>query len=246
MALFENSWFFAFGINFILIFLAQRLPLLTSKGWIHAGALGTILWGCLGWRGWLAVFFYLLFGYLVTKIGFAYKKSLGVAEGRDGLRGPENVWGSAATGAFLAILVDLVAISSKEIFLVGFAASFAAKLADTFGSEVGKRWGKSTFLITSLKKVPVGTDGAISLQGTLASLGGSVLMTYVMYSLSLIDSSSSFLIVVSSGFFATLIESVIGATFQNRVSWLSNELVNAIQTTFSATVAMILFLFFRV
>ena len=45
----------ALWINTLLIALAQRLPLLTRNGWIHAGALGTILWGCLGWRGWLAV-----------------------------------------------------------------------------------------------------------------------------------------------------------------------------------------------
>ena len=33
---------------------------------------------------------------------------------------------------------------------VGIAASFAAKLADKFGSEIGKRWGRHTVLITTL------------------------------------------------------------------------------------------------
>ncbi len=36
-------------------------------------------------------------------------------------------------------------IGSATLLLIGFAASFAAKLADTFGSEIGKRWGKTTF-----------------------------------------------------------------------------------------------------
>ena len=42
----EYQWISAFGINAILIAFAQRLPLLTRSGWVHAGALGTILMGC--------------------------------------------------------------------------------------------------------------------------------------------------------------------------------------------------------
>ena len=65
-------------------------------------------------------------------------------------------------------------------FKVGFAASFAAKLADTFGSEIGKRFGKDTYLITSLKKVDRGTEGGISIEGTLASVLGSIFMAFIM------------------------------------------------------------------
>ena len=127
------QWLWAFALNALLIALAQRLPLLTSAGWIHAGALGTILWGCLGWRGWLAVVIYLVLGSMVTRLGMAQKKLAGLAEGRGGRRGPENVWGSAATGAVVAILIKL-GLGSQSLLMIGFAASFAAKLADTFGS----------------------------------------------------------------------------------------------------------------
>ena len=50
-----SIWITALLLNAVLIGLAQRLPLLTPAGWCHAGILGTILWGALGWRGWLAV-----------------------------------------------------------------------------------------------------------------------------------------------------------------------------------------------
>ena len=129
----EHQWFWAFFINLLLISIAQRFPLLTRSGWLHAGALGTILWGCLGWRGWLAVVIYLLLGSLVTKLGFADKLKAGLAESRGGSRGPENLWGSAASGAFLAILVG-AQFGPERLLLVGFASSFSAKLADTFGS----------------------------------------------------------------------------------------------------------------
>ena len=180
MDLIVNQFFIGFCINFILIYVFCRIPLMTKSGWISAGILGTILWGCLSWQGWMSVVIYLLFGSLVTKIGFRFKKQQGIAEKRGGRRGPENVWGSAATGLFLAIMTKFNA-ANLVLFKVGFAASFAAKLADTFGSEIGKRFGKDTYLITSFKKVERGTEGGISIEGTLASVLGSIFMACLLY-----------------------------------------------------------------
>ena len=233
----QSQWLLAALLNFILIVFGQRFPLLTPSGWVHAGILGTILMACLGWNGWLAIVIYLVLGSLVTKIGFTYKKSLGIAESRNGSRGPENVWGSAATGAFIAILIG-IGFGSKELLLIGFSASFAAKLADTFGSEIGKRWGSNAFLITTFRSVSPGTDGAISLEGTLASAVGSLVMTSVMFKLLLVGNSLIFFIVFLSGFLATLLESFVGAVFQNQFSWLTNEIVNFSQTTFAALLSI--------
>ncbi len=234
---FEFQWLWAFCINAILIAVAQRLPLLTRSGWFHAGALGTILLGCLGLRGWLSVVIYLLLGSLVTRLGFARKQASGLAEARDGCRGPENLWGSAATGAFLAILIGLK-LGPEKLLLVGFAASFAAKLADTFGSEIGKRWGGRTVLITSFRSVPPGTDGAISVEGTLASALGSLLMTSVIVSFFYESIGPFAFIIFIAGFFATLFESFVGAVLQHRLTFFTNEIVNACQTTFAALIAM--------
>ena len=231
-------WLQAILINTALIAGAQRLPLLTPSGWVHAGALGTILWGCLGWRGWLAVVIYLAAGSLVTKIGWRDKQKRGLAEARGGRRGPANVWGSAATGAALALLIGS-GLEPKALLLAGFCASFAAKLADTFGSEIGKRWGGQPRLITTLRPVPAGTEGAISVEGTLASAAGSVLMTLVLFALQLLPSLAVSAVVMLIGFVATLAESLLGALAQDRVAWLSNELVNAMQTTLAALLAIV-------
>ena len=66
MSLFSNSFVFGFCINFVLIFIFRRVPLMTKGGWISAGVLGSILWGCLSWQGWISVVIYLLFGSIVT------------------------------------------------------------------------------------------------------------------------------------------------------------------------------------
>ena len=227
----------ALVLHGLLISLAQRFPLLTRAGWVHAGVLGTLLWGALGWRGWLAVVGYLALGSLVTRLGFRQKQRQGLAEARGGRRGPENVWGSAATGAVLALLTTLPG-APVPLLLLGFGASFAAKLADTCGSEIGKRWGRHTVLITSLRPVPAGTEGAISLEGTGASLVGSAVMVLVLKLLGLLGTAPALLLALWVGVLATLLESWIGATLQGRVAWLTNELVNGIQTLLAALIAM--------
>ena len=232
-------WLLALALNAGLIALAQRAPVLTRSGWVHAGILGTILWGTLGWRGWLAVVLYLALGSLVTRLGLREKQQRGLAEARGGRRGPENVWGSALVGALLAMLAARAPLSWNGPLLVAFAASFSAKLADTCGSEVGKRWGRRCVLITNLRPVPPGTDGAISLEGCLASLAGSALMAGLGLLLGLLADLPSALLVTLVGLVATLLESVIGATAQRRVQWLSNEMVNGIQTALAAALALL-------
>ena len=230
-------WATAFALNGVLIALAQRVPLLTRAGWCHAAILGTILWGCLGWQGWTAVVLYLALGSLVTKVGFQQKQRQGLAEARGGRRSPANVWGSAAVGAVLALLIGS-GLGPKPLLLVGFSASFAAKLADTFGSEIGKRYGRTTVLITTLRRVPPGTEGAVSLEGTLASAIGSLVMTAVVVAVQLVPAGPVAWLVAAVGLLATLLESLLGALLQERTPWLTNELVNAIQTAVAAVLAM--------
>ena len=242
MYLLSNDFLFGFLINFVLVFLFFRVPLMTKGGWISAGVLGSILWGCLSWQGWSSVVTYLFLGSLVTKIGYKFKNEKGIAEKRGGKRGPENVWGSAATGLFFAIMVKLN-FTNLVFYKIGFAASFAAKLADTFGSEIGKRFGRNTYLITSFRKVERGTEGGISLEGTAASALGALFMSFIMFILNIISTKYQFLIVVISGFLATISESFIGAKFQDKYK-LSNELVNSIQTSISSIIAIFVLIFY--
>ena len=194
----------------------------------------------MGFLGWMSVVIYLILGSLVTKLGFQYKQNIGIAEKRGGRRGPENVWGSAGTGVIFAIMIRLN-ILNQSIMEVAFAASFAAKLADTFGSEIGKRFGSNTFLITTFQRVKKGTEGGVSLEGTFASLCGSFLMSCFMLMLNIISTKNHFLIVLISGFIATIAESIIGAKFQEKYH-LSNEVVNFIQTTLSSFISIVLFI----
>lgn len=129
----------------------------------------------------------------------------------------------------------------SETFMVGFVASFATKLGDTLSSEIGKAYGKTTYLITSWAKVPRGTEGAVSLEGTVAGICGGMFMALLAYELDVIQSFSGVAAVIIASIVATTIESVIGAVFQDSIMWLSNELVNLIMTFIGAVVGIAFF-----
>jgi len=203
-----------------------------------------MLWTTLGWRGWTVCVLYLFLGQAVTKVGFEEKTKLGIAEGRGGRRGPENVWGSAFTGVLCAAAAaqgsEFLGLSSN-VWLLGYVASLATKLADTFASEIGKAYGKTTFLITSLKPVPRGTEGAISLEGTVASvIGGFLLSIYAYGVVGLVPTMEGVGVATFAAFGGTMIESLIGATLQEKegFEWMSNEVVNFFNTLIGAAIAI--------
>lgn len=247
-----NPWLVAVGLNTVLLTIAWFAPkkLLTPAGYLHAWVLGVIIWGTLDWQGYLVVMFYFLVGSGVTRIGMAQKEAEGIAEKRSGARGPENVWGSAAVATICGLGVAIANSglvpnleypfpSLQSLLLLGYVASFSTKLSDTSASEVGKAYGKRTFLITTLQPVARGTEGAVSLEGTLAGVVASAAIALVGWGIGLINIVGIALCIVAA-FIATNLESVIGATLQSKISWLTNELVNVINTFLGAIVAILL------
>ncbi len=239
-------WAVAAIINTILAAIALVAPkkLLTLTGILHSWFLGVLIWGSLGWQGYLVVMMYFLVGSAVTRLGMASKAAAGIAEKRSGARGPENVWGSALTAALCAVGVGVVrtitpaiALWLVPLLLLGYVASFSTKLSDTCASEVGKAYGKRTFLITTLQPVPPGTEGAVSLEGTLAGVGASCAIAIAGWAVGFI-SPLGIAICMLAAFVATTLESVIGATLQTRFTWLTNEVVNGINTLIGAGVAI--------
>ncbi|MEH2151186.1 TIGR00297 family protein [Nostoc sp.] len=248
-----NPWLVAVVLNTILLGLAWIAPkkLLTPAGLFHAWFLSILIWVTVGWQGYAVVMFYFLVGSGVTRIGMAQKEAEGIAEKRSGARGPENVWGSALTGALCALGIGMINSgfivpspqflipNPQSLLLLAYVASFSTKLADTTASEVGKAYGKSTFLITTLQPVPRGTEGAVSLEGTLAGIVASVAIAFVGWGVGLIDLLGVAWCVLAA-FIATNLESVIGATLQSKYTWLTNEVVNIFNTLIGAIAAVLL------
>lgn len=237
----SNPWAIALTVNIVLLGMAWLLPkkLLTPFGYFNALILGVLVWGTLGWRGYLIVMLFFLLGSALTFVGIDQKEAEGIAEERSGVRGAGNVWGSALTASICAIATLFCPLPWQPLFILGYVASFCTKLSDTTASEVGKAYGKTTYLITSLKPVPRGTEGAVSLEGTLAGIVASVILAVIAWIIGLINPLGIIWCVIAA-FIATTIESLIGATLESRFSWLTNDLVNLINTIIGAIAAILL------
>ena len=86
-----NPWLAGGALNAALLTLVDRIPnkLLTPAGIRHAWLLGVIIWGTLGWPGYLVVGFYFIVGSGVTRIGIKQKQVQGIARSEERRVGKE-------------------------------------------------------------------------------------------------------------------------------------------------------------
>jgi uncharacterized protein (TIGR00297 family) len=113
-------------------------------------------------------------------------------------------------------------------------------LADTFASEIGKAYGKTTFLITNFQRVAPGTEGAVSAEGTAAAVLGGFLLSAYGWSLGLIC-FRGVAISTAAAFLATNAESFLGATVQEKkgLEWMTNEVINFLNTLIGGALAIV-------
>ena len=156
---------------------------------------------------------------VATRVGYARKQQLRTAE-------PAGGRTAAQAMANLGIAALVVAIAGKAWPVLALAA-LAEAAGDTSSSEIGMAFPGKTLMITNFKSVPPGTDGGISLFGTIAALLGaaSVAIAAVLQVLCL----SSIATIILAGFFGTIIDSLLGAVFERR-GLLDNDLVNLLST----------------
>ncbi|CAM9898474.1 unnamed protein product, partial [Ectocarpus sp. 8 AP-2014] len=98
-------------------------------------------------------------------------------------------------------------------------------------------YGKHTFLITTFKPVAAGTEGAVSLEGTLAGVVGSIIISGFAGAAGVVTAKALPACLIAA-FVATNFESVLGATTQGKVPWLTNEVVNFVNTVVGAAVGV--------
>ncbi|KAK9268545.1 hypothetical protein L1049_000299 [Liquidambar formosana] len=239
------TWQSALASN-LLIFIVGSPILVSGLSLSGIGAaflLGTLTWRGFGPSGFLLVATYFVIGTAVTKLKMAQKEAQGVAEKRKGRRGPGSVIGSSAAGCVCAFL-SIYGVGGQafsRLWQLGFVASFCTKLSDTVSSEIGKAYGKITYLVTTFKVVPRGTEGAVSVEGTFAGLLASMLLASVGCLVGEIDAAEAVICVLASQI-ANFGESVIGAALQDKEGfrWLNNDAVNVINISMGSILAVLM------
>lgn len=166
-----------------------------------------------------------------TRLGHRQKLALGLAERREG-RSAWQVWANLAAASAGAVVFSA---TGRRAWLVATAAALAEAATDTVASEIGQSRGADARLIISGKRVPAGTDGGITLPGSLAGLAAGLAIATVAAAGSMI-SPAELSIPAVAGFAGMLFDSILGATLQRR-GWISNQTVNLLATLVAAALA---------
>jgi len=208
-----------------------------------------------GYAGLLALLAFFILGNLVTRYKYEEKAMLGLAEGNNGMRDISNVLGNGLSPLIFALFYALSnqnqnpSHNHETLFLLGFAGSVATACADTFSTEIGQVGGEPRS-ITTFKKVPVGTNGGVSLAGLGAGLLGSSLISFVSLLFVFAGSNASvqvgvifFILCVIAGVSGCIADSIFGATIEDNAKLFMNlnkHHVNILATLAGGIIAILL------
>jgi uncharacterized protein (TIGR00297 family) len=185
--------------------------------------------------------------FLATRAGRRQKIESGLAESRRG-RSASQVIANLGVAALLSNAVGVRGIAwvtqhsrisdvdALHVLRVVVAAALAEAAADTVSSEVGQAFGGTPLLLTSLRRVPPGTDGAISLYGTVAGIIAAAVIA-ATGALAMGMTAAECAIPFAAGVGGLFFDSLLGATAE-RKGWIGNDLVNFSSTAFAAAVAL--------
>ncbi|MDE1820412.1 MAG: DUF92 domain-containing protein [Euryarchaeota archaeon] len=204
---------------------AIRAKVLTPAAAAVAGVFGIVI-VLVGGPPYLAMLIlFVLGGTLATRYGWEEKKARKVAEGKAGERGVRNVLSHIVVPMALVLLLPLrLAGGSQGLISFVYVAALACGTADTFASEFGVLSGKAVNILGG-GPVKAGTNGGVSVPGELWALVGSLVtiaagagiffafggLGALTTSVPLWFAGGTFL-----GFLGCQIDSVLGATLENR------------------------------
>jgi len=211
--------------------LARAVRGVSRSGTLAGGLASFVLFAGAGPAAFFALAALFALTWASTRLGYRRKQELGVAEGREG-RTARQVLANVGVAAISALLLSA---TGNRVWLVAMAAALAEAAADTVASEIGQTQGRQALLITTWKPVPAGTDGGVTLPGTMAGAAAGLVIAAVCVLGGLL-SPARLWIPAAAGFAGMLIDSVLGATCERR-GWMNNEIVNFLSTLAAAALA---------
>jgi uncharacterized protein (TIGR00297 family) len=221
----------ALTISFALI--ARWLRGVSNGGAIAGAAVCFLLYLGGGPAGFIALITVFALTWLTTLWGYEKKQELGIAEKRGGRRATQ-VLANLGVAALCGLMHAL--IPGRSLYLLAVAAALAEASADTVSSEMGQASGGPARLITNWKRVPAGSDGGVSLVGTMAGMGAAALVSLICAATGLVPWKwLGFSFIGAIG--GAIADSLMGATLE-RGKLLNNDLVNFLSTCVAAGLAL--------
>jgi uncharacterized protein (TIGR00297 family) len=188
-----------------------------------------------------------------TRLGRERKVLAGVAESRKG-RNAAQIIANLGVAAFFSSMIGWYIVSkfgwfgefmgddarARAYFSIPYLpmlAALAEATADTVSSEIGQAFGGTPIMLTTLRRVPHGTDGAITLIGTLAGVAAAAIIAATGIP-ALGMSPAECAVAFAAGVAGLFFDSLLGATVE-RKGWIGNDLVNFFSTAFAAAVSLV-------
>jgi uncharacterized protein (TIGR00297 family) len=113
--------------------------------------------------------------------------------------------------------------TKNEIFLLASLSSVAVCLADTLSSDIGVFYQHRTYDIISLKPIKPGLSGGVSFSGTLAGIIGSLMFSWLVKLVFVLDLQSA-LVIFFTGISGMFLDSIIGSLWQAKFMY-KNEIL---------------------
>lgn len=236
-----NFLIYALLLSLLLGYLSYRARVADVSAMLSATLFGVliIISSDINWFFILLAFF--LLGSMFTRYKYEFKLTRGTAEGKGGIRSYKNVFSNSLAALTLAIAYGIFPWHG-QVLMAAYLGSVATACGDTLASEVGQTYKGEPRMITTFKKAKPGTDGAVSILGEEAAFFGSSIIALLAFILIPIDLSLVF-VVTAGGFIGTNIDSLLGATLQQK-GYLTNNGVNLVATISGAVVSGLLYYIF--
>ena len=222
-------------IALLFALVARILGSVTDGGALAGIVVAFILLITAGFSGFVPLLVLFVLTVLATRFGRRRKERLGVAE-RTGGRTGSQVLANLGAAACCA-LPTLWFPEFSDLLLAGAMAALAEAAADTVSSEIGQGSSRRAYLIVGLRSVPIGTNGGISLTGTLSGIAAAFLIAWVSVAFDVVGSNWGLTIAIA-GSTGMMFDSILGATWENS-GHIGNDGVNFVSTVIAADLALL-------
>jgi uncharacterized protein (TIGR00297 family) len=226
----RSSFLAALIVNLLLAVMFRNAGLVDRSGMVAGFAVGLLTWTFAGWPAFAVLLAFFVLGSGTTQLGRRKKERLGVAQERRGARSARHALANCGVAAYLAVLA--ATDPAPGLWLLALVCAYATAAFDTVSSEIGQAWGGRPVLITTLRSVPIGTDGGVSLVGTIAGFAAAALIAAFAATLGLLPSRAIPAVLVAA-FIGSTADSYLGATLEKK-GLMDNEAVNFSNTLVGA------------